>query len=66
MARHDTRLNKNALAGQRGATAALTPHLCPSCNERVAENQLLVVLQYKDGKRRRTQGYHRACYHLAA
>ena len=65
MARNDGQLNKNALAGQRGATANLTPHVCPTCNERVAENQLLVVMQMVTGKNRgRTQGYHRSCYKL--
>ncbi len=59
-------LSKNARAGQRGATAALTPHVCPTCQERVPENQLIVVLQYTNGKRGRTQGYHRACYRLAS
>ena len=66
MATHDGKLNKNALAGKRGASTALTPHVCPSCSDRVPENQLLVVLQYVGGKRRRTLGYHRGCYHLAA
>jgi hypothetical protein len=65
MARDEGKLSKNALAGQRGASAVLTPHVCPSCNERVAENQLLVVMQVNGGKRGRTQGYHRACYKLA-
>jgi len=60
------RLSKNARAGQRGATAALTPHVCPTCHERVPENQLIVVLQYPNGKKGRTQGYHRACYRLAS
>ena len=60
----DGKLNKNALAGQRGATATLTPHTCPTCNERVPENQLLVVMQHTGGKRGRTKGYHRACYKL--
>jgi hypothetical protein len=60
----DGKLNKNALAGNRGATAALTPHICPSCSERVPENQLLVVMLHTGGKRGRTQGYHRACYKL--
>ena len=55
---------KNALAGKRGASAALTSHVCPSCNERVAENQLMVVLQFNGGKRGRIQGYHRGCYRL--
>lgn len=65
MARNDGQLNKNALAGQRGASSTLTPHVCPSCNERVPENQLLVVMQMTSGKARgRTQGYHRACYKL--
>ena len=64
MARDDGKLNKNALVGKRGASAALTPHLCPSCNERIAENQLLVVMLHTGGKRGRTQGYHRACYRL--
>jgi hypothetical protein len=59
-------LSKNARAGQRGATAAPTPHVCPTCGERVPENQLLVVLQYTGGKRGRTQGYHRTCYRLAS
>jgi hypothetical protein len=66
MATHDGKLNKNALAGRRGASAALTPHRCPRCGERVPENQLLVVLPYVGGKRGRAQGYHRACYPLAA
>jgi len=65
MARDEGKLNKNALAGKRGASAVLTPHTCPSCNERVAENQLLVVMQVNGGKRGRTQGYHRSCYKLA-
>jgi hypothetical protein len=62
----DGKLNKNALAGNRGATAALTPHVCPSCSERVPENQLLVVMLHTGGKRGRTQGYHRACYKLVS
>ena len=66
MSANDGKLNKNALAGKRGATALLTPHICPRCGERVPENQLLVVLVYAGGKRGRTQGYHRACYQLAA
>jgi hypothetical protein len=66
MAKDDVKLSKNARAGQRGATAALTPHVCPSCNERVPENQLLVVLLYTGGKRGRSQGYHKACYKLAS
>jgi hypothetical protein len=61
----DGKMNKNALAGKRGASATLTPHVCPSCNERVPENQLLVVMQHVSSKRRRTQGFHRACYRLA-
>ncbi len=65
MARDDGKLNKNALAGQRGASATLTPHTCPTCSERVPENQLLVVMHHTGGKRGRTQGYHRACYRLA-
>ncbi|HEY7067984.1 MAG TPA: hypothetical protein VII06_41415 [Chloroflexota bacterium] len=60
----DGKLNKNALAGKRGATATLTPHTCPTCNERVQENQLLVVMQHTGGKKGRTAGYHRACYKL--
>jgi hypothetical protein len=66
MATCDGKLSKNALAGKRGASARLTPHVCPTCNERVPENQLLVILEYIGGKRGRTQGYHRGCYHLAA
>ena len=65
MASGEGKLNKNALAGKRGASAALTSHVCPSCNDRVPENQLMVVMQYNGGKRGRTQGYHRACYKLA-
>ena len=53
---NDGKLNKNALAGQRGATATLTPHTCPTCSERVPENQLLVVMQHTGGKRGRTPG----------
>ncbi len=66
MSTHDGKLNKNALAGSRGATAALTPHVCPNCSQRVPENQLLVVLHYVGRKRGRSQGYHRACYQFAA
>ena len=62
----DGKLNKNALAGKRGATATLTPHLCPTCRERVPENQLLVIMQHTGGKRGRTTGYHRACYKLVS
>jgi hypothetical protein len=64
--RDGSKISKNARVGQRGATSALTPHVCPACNERVPENQLLVVLQYTGGKRGRTQGYHKACYRLAS
>ena len=64
MAKDEGKLNKNALAGKRGASAALTPHTCPHCNERVAENQLLVVMEFTGGKRGRTRGYHRSCYRL--
>ena len=64
MARDNGKLNKNALAGKRGASTALTPHVCPSCKERVQENQLLVVMLHTGGKRGRTQGYHRGCYRL--
>ena len=64
MASGEGKLNKNALAGKRGASAALTPHVCPSCNDRVPENQLMVVMQFNGGKRGRTQGYHRGCYRL--
>ncbi len=64
MASGEGKLNKNALAGKRGASAALTPHVCPSCNDRVPENQLMVVMQYNGAKRGRTVGYHRACYRL--
>jgi hypothetical protein len=59
-------LSKNARPGQRGATAALTPHVCPVCGDRVPENQLIVALQYEDGKRRGTRGYHRDCYSSVA
>ena len=65
MAKDEGKLSKNALAGKRGATAALTPHTCPSCSERVPENQLLVVMHFMNGKRERTRGYHRGCYRLA-
>jgi hypothetical protein len=58
----DVTLNKNARAGQRGATAALTPHICPVCHTRVPENQLVVAVEYKGGKRRQAKGYHRSCY----
>jgi len=44
----------------------LTPHVCPACQERVPENQRVVVLRYTGGRRGRTQGYHRACYHRAS
>jgi hypothetical protein len=64
MAKADGKLNKNALAGKRGASTTLTPHVCPSCSERIAENQLLVVMQFNGDTRRRTQGYHRGCYRL--
>ncbi len=64
MAKDEGKLNKNALAGKRGASAALTPHTCPGCNERVTENQLLVVMELSNGKRGRTRGYHRTCYRL--
>jgi hypothetical protein len=63
---NDVKLSKNARVGQRGASSALTPHVCPSCNERVPENQLLVVMQYLGRKRGRTVGYHRGCYRLAS
>jgi len=63
---NDGKLNKNALAGQRGATATLTSHTCPTCSERVPENQLLVVMLHTGGKRGKTQGYHRACYKLVS
>jgi hypothetical protein len=66
MAKDDVKLNKNALAGKRGATATLTPHVCPNCAERVRENELLVVMHFVDGKRRMTRGYHRNCYRLAS
>lgn len=65
MAKGDARLSKNALAGKRGASSALTPHTCPNCNERIPENQLLVVMHWRDGKRAGTQGYHRNCYRLS-
>jgi hypothetical protein len=58
-------LSKNALAGKRGASHSLTHHVCPICNERVPENQLIVALQYDSGKRRRSQGYHRDCFSRA-
>jgi hypothetical protein len=64
MAKDDGKLNKNALAGKRGASGTLTSHVCPSCNDRVPENQLMVVMQYNGGRRGRTQGYHRGCYRL--
>jgi hypothetical protein len=66
MVKDTTQLSKNARVGQRGASASLTPHVCPACHERVPENQLLVVLRYEDGKRRRALGYHRGCYRLAS
>jgi hypothetical protein len=55
-------LSKNALAGKRGASNALTAHVCPVCNGRVPENQLIVALQISGGKRRNSQGYHRDCF----
>ena len=64
MASNEGKLNKNALAGKRGASTSLTPHLCPTCNDRVPENQLMVVMQFTGGKRGRTRGYHRGCYKL--
>ena len=64
MASNEGKLNKNALAGKRGASMALTSHVCPSCNDLVAENQLMVVMQFNGGKRGRTRGYHRGCYKL--
>jgi hypothetical protein len=60
------RISKNQRAGERGAKAVLTPHVCPLCNQGVPENQLLVVLEYNGSKRRRTRGYHRGCYRLAS
>jgi hypothetical protein len=64
--RDRSKISKNARAEQRGATAALTPHVCPACHERVPQNQLLVVMPYTGGKRGRTQGYHQGCYRLAS
>jgi hypothetical protein len=58
----EIKLSKNARVGQRGASSALTPHVCPGCSQRVPENQLLVVMQYLGSKQRRTVGYHRGCY----
>jgi hypothetical protein len=64
--RNDIALSKNARAGQRGATAVLTPHVCPVCHERVPQNQLVVALEYDGGKRRHAQGYHRDCYNAGS
>ena len=64
MASNEGKLNKNALAGKRGASTSLTPHFCPTCNDRVPENQLMIVMQFAGGKRGRTRGYHRGCYKL--
>jgi hypothetical protein len=58
-------LSKNALAGKRGATSALTRHICPVCNERIPENQLIVAMQFGGGKRRASQGYHCDCFSRA-
>jgi hypothetical protein len=59
---NEATLSKNARPGERGATATLTPHVCPICEQQVPQNQLTVVLKYDGGKRRRAQGYHRDCY----
>jgi hypothetical protein len=59
-------LSKNALAGKRGASNALTPHVCPVCNERVPENQLIIAMQIGGGKRGSSQGYHRDCFSRAS
>jgi hypothetical protein len=63
--RPEVTLSKNAMAGKRGATNALTHHVCPVCHERVPENQLIVALQYDGGKRRGSTGYHRDCFSRA-
>ena len=64
MAKHkvEVTLSKNARVGERGATATLTPHVCPTCHERVPQNQLVLVLQFEGGKKRGALGYHRSCY----
>lgn len=64
MAKGDAKLSKNALAGKRGASTTLTSHVCPTCSERIPENKLLMVMQWRSGRKAGTVGYCRDCFRL--